>query len=344
METEKSALQLTNKIRKLADAYLEKHQMGSALFWSGQAMHLSGGAPDDTMRLAECLIVEKQYHRASHLLKKQNLESTKIRGCYLAAKAAYESNELEEAVSIMERAHDLIEGERQNLPEHVNNFTNGTHTDRKDKTSPLTTSTTPYTKQRSAKKQNSTLLAADTTALVHEGDAKECIRQTLGAIFLLRGRIMESLDNRPLAAEAFQEAVRTDVFCHEAFEALIKHQILTAEEERRLLDSMPFDEQCEGDEEKALIRFLHQMKLKKYDKPADLLVPKMLEPQLTDNSDLLVAKAERHFYNCDYTQCFNLTSAIMKNDPFHTECLPIHISCLVELRNSNGLFHLGIIQ
>ena len=47
------------------------------------------------MRLAECLIIEKQYHRASHLLKSYNLDTSNLRGCYLAAKAAYEAKELE---------------------------------------------------------------------------------------------------------------------------------------------------------------------------------------------------------------------------------------------------------
>ena len=158
----------------------------------------------------------------------------------------------------------------------------------------------------------------------------------LGGVFLLKGRILEAMDNRDLAAEAFKEAVRIDVYCHEAFKALIRHQILTASEEVELMEMMPFEQQCASEEERVLVHFLHEMSLKKYNKPADLKVPRSLESTLGDNTDLTVAKAERHFYNCDYAQCFKLTSAVIKANKFHSDCLPTHICCLVELQKSNG--------
>ena len=158
----------------------------------------------------------------------------------------------------------------------------------------------------------------------------------LGSIFLLKGRILESMDNRELAADAFKEAVRIDVYCHEAFKALVRHQILTAAEEMELLEMMPFEQQCVSEEEQELVHFLHEMSLKKYNKPSDLKVPKTLVSTLNLNTDLIIAKAERHFYNCDYTQCHRLTTSVMKNNSFHADCLPIHISCLVELHKPNG--------
>ena len=51
--------------------------------------------------------------------------------------------------------------------------------------------------------------------------------QVLSSIYLLKGQILEALDNRCLAAEAYQEAVRVDVYCHEAFKSLVKHNILS---------------------------------------------------------------------------------------------------------------------
>lgn len=64
--------------------------------------------------------------------------------------------------------------------------------------------------------------------------------QTLSSLFLLKGRIWESLDNRALASVAFREALMTDVYCVEAFQALTQHNILSAAEEKELLESMPF--------------------------------------------------------------------------------------------------------
>ena len=333
MDDDQVVIKSLTKIRKIADEYMKRYQIGSALFWCGQAKSLSKGNPDDVMRLAECLIIGKQYHRASHLLKNYNLETTSLKGCYLAAKSAYEAKELEEASMIIEQANNIIELEKNSLPEYMNK---GSHS----KTQSVIA--TPLTSSTNKKEEKVNTASPAVKSVCMDPDKLADLRCTLGAIFLLRGHIEEALDNRASAAEAFKEAVHIDIFCHEAFEALIKHQILTYEEEEELLSTMAFDTQCEGERsEKDLIKFLHRMSLKKYDKPADLIVSKKFEPILSHNSDFLVAKAERHFYNCDYTQCFSLTSTVMKDDPFHTDCLPIHISCLVELKKSNDLFHLA---
>ena len=50
------------------------------------------------------------------------------------------------------------------------------------------------------------------------------------AINLLRGKAHEAMDNRGLAAECFREALREDVYCFEAFESLVAHHMLTAQE------------------------------------------------------------------------------------------------------------------
>lgn len=60
--------------------------------------------------------------------------------------------------------------------------------------------------------------------------------------------------------------------------------------------------------------------------------------RLQHNIDLAVSEAERLYYNCDYQQCHNLTEFILKEDPYHYDCLPIHIACEVELKQSNSKF------
>lgn len=60
--------------------------------------------------------------------------------------------------------------------------------------------------------------------------------------------------------------------------------------------------------------------------------------KLKNSLDLQVAEAERLYYNCDYQQCTALTESILKQDPYHDACLPIHISCQVELKQSNSKF------
>ena len=154
----------------------------------------------------------------------------------------------------------------------------------------------------------------------------------LVAILVLKGKILEAMDNRTQASEAFKDALKLDPYCQEALSYLTKHQMLSAEGEQTLLESIPFEDA----EEKEFIYFLYSIGLKKYDKPQDLKIPKCLESDLSDNLTVQVALAERHFYNCDYPASHQLSTVVMKKDPFHEICLPIHISSLVELRKPNG--------
>jgi len=156
------------------------------------------------------------------------------------------------------------------------------------------------------------------------------------SLLVLKGHILEALDNRPAASDAFQAALRQDVFCYEAFEALVQHQMLSAEEEADLLSSLPYHQQ--GDPQ--LAKFLYRTSVKKYDCPTEVEIPAELEC-LQGNPDLQVCIAERHYYNCDYHECHSITTGVLKADPYHARCLPTHIACLVELKKSTTLFHLA---
>ncbi|KAG0719160.1 Cell division cycle protein 16 [Chionoecetes opilio] len=65
------------------------------------------------------------------------------------------------------------------------------------------------------------------------------------------------------------------------------------------------------------------------------------QPSPLATTRLLTAQAEKLYYNCNFSQCYRLTQEVLKKDPYHTECLPIHISCLVELKQANTLFLLA---
>ncbi|XP_021915028.1 cell division cycle protein 16 homolog [Zootermopsis nevadensis] len=158
------------------------------------------------------------------------------------------------------------------------------------------------------------------------------------SILFLKGQVYEAMDNRGLAADCYKQALRCDVHCYEAFEALVQHQMLSAQEEQELLESLPLSQQCVGTEQQ-LLRLLYESKLKKYHAPNESLPPP--PPALAPNLDLAVARAERHYYNCNYQQCSHITEDVLKKDPYHSGCLPVHISCLVELKKVNKLFYLA---
>ncbi|XP_048656522.1 cell division cycle protein 16 homolog isoform X2 [Marmota monax] len=158
------------------------------------------------------------------------------------------------------------------------------------------------------------------------------------SICLLRGKIYDALDNRTLATYSYKEALKLDVYCFEAFDLLTSHHMLTAQEEKELLESLPLSKLCT--EEQELLRFLFENKLKKYNKPSETVIPESVNG-LQENLDVVVSLAERHYYNCDFKMCYKLTSAVMEKDPFHANCLPVHIGTLVELNKANELFYLS---
>ena len=159
------------------------------------------------------------------------------------------------------------------------------------------------------------------------------------AVCLLKGVVYEAMDNRALATDCFKDALKNDVHCFEAFDLLVSHHMLTDKEERELLSSLPFSEQCMP-EEVDLLKFLYEGKVKRYCKPVDPKPPPGLET-LYDNLDVVAGMAELHFYNCSYYQSYKMTSSVLTSDPYHEACLPIHITCLVELKKTNELFYLG---
>lgn len=62
--------------------------------------------------------------------------------------------------------------------------------------------------------------------------------------------------------------------------------------------------------------------------------------KLKRNIDMQVADAERFYYNCDYQKCSQLTDSLLKEDPYHEICLSVHISCQVELNQSNSKYNI----
>ncbi|RWS30705.1 cell division cycle protein 16-like isoform X1 [Leptotrombidium deliense] len=165
-------------------------------------------------------------------------------------------------------------------------------------------------------------------------------RKWRSAISLLRGHIYEAMDNRGAAVECFKEALKLNIYCYEAFHCLVQHQMLTIQEEEALISSLNFESQCSTDESK-FTKFLYETQLKKYAKPADFVIPTEYSKTIGNNVDVLTAVAERHYYNCDYLQCSKITSQVLVKDVYHSECLPIHLSCLMELKKTNVLFDLA---
>ncbi|MCL4134835.1 UNVERIFIED_CONTAM: hypothetical protein GTU68_058237, partial [Idotea baltica] len=184
--------------------------------------------------------------------------------------------------------------------------------------------------------KNSFIRKTDTTPInipeIEDATSIEC------SIYLLRGYIHEAADNRLLAMESFRIALQIDPLCYEAFHALTQHHMLSLEEEKELLSSLNLMESCNETEE-TLVRLVYETKLNKYSGIKHKLSPPL--SSLETNLDFVTSEAETLYYHCDFNRCFKLTQRVLQKDPYHPDCLPIHIACLVELKQANTLFLLG---
>ncbi|XP_048517340.1 cell division cycle protein 16 homolog [Dendroctonus ponderosae] len=346
--------ELVEKCRKLVQKYIDLHMYTAALFWADKIV-VQTDSPRDVFWLAQCMYLQKQYHRAAFLMQSRNLDKTHFLCTYLTAKCFYEANDLNESLKII------------NSSQLNTILSSGTFTPNISEVELVLFDDTPKS-------------------------------QAISSFLLLKGRILEAMDNRGLASDCYKQALHCDVFCYEAFDLLIKYQMLNASEERALLLSIPIADQCSPDEVD-ILRNLYAMKMKKYHTPTAPLnreglilltdnklassTPgciKSLPPspslhvspcsistpmvannkvkkasdkmqvdatdywdlgKFQDSLDLKVSQAEILYYNCDYQNCVALTESILKKDPYHDGCLPIHISCLVELKQTTNLFSLA---
>ena len=157
------------------------------------------------------------------------------------------------------------------------------------------------------------------------------------AVHLLRGLVYDAMDNGPMACDCYKQAMRNDAHCYEAFDQLTSHYMLTPNEGYEFLNSLRFEEQCLL-EEIPLLKYLYGIKLQ--DSKKSMAVPAPYE-SVSNSLDVIVSMAEKQFSKCDFQTCYKRTSQVLEKDPFHSACLPLHISCMVELKKSNDLFLLA---
>ncbi|KAF6040458.1 CDC16 [Bugula neritina] len=162
----------------------------------------------------------------------------------------------------------------------------------------------------------------------------------LSAMHLLLGKSYEGTGSYDLSTEQFRQALVYDVYCHEAFDKIIGHHLLTASQEQELLDQLPFEEQCAGEDNCKTVSTLYRMQIKKYAGHEVLSIPSEM-CALEENLDVIVSLAERFYCNCYFRDAYKITSKVLNKEPFHLKCLPLHIVLLVELRKPRDLFYLA---
>lgn len=154
----------------------------------------------------------------------------------------------------------------------------------------------------------------------------------------LRGLIYANQNNFEKAKEAYKEAVLVDVKCFEAFNELITNNLMTPSEEWDFISQLNYRDADDNDE---LIKLLYSSRLSKYfnvskfDEAESIL---STEYDLGENIDILLAKADYLYVQCNFDECLNICEKILTKDKYNFNILPNYLSCLHELGGKNKLF------
>ena len=153
---------------------------------------------------------------------------------------------------------------------------------------------------------------------------------------LLEGVAHENLGTIPKAIECFTAALKADVFCVEAFDHLTSKHYLTADEEQKIIESLPFNKQCTRDEEGILL-YLYQSKMKGCKQQlSNTVLPESCK-QLENCSDVMCSLAEKKSPRTSYS----LTSKVLEQDQFNEDAILLHVSACVSQNKSTELYALG---
>lgn len=169
------------------------------------------------------------------------------------------------------------------------------------------------------------------------------------AMCYLRGICYAKQNAFDRAKECYQDAVRIDVQCFEAFDQLMKNSLMSPEEEWRFLESLDFDSVSTEDnstsqEAAQFARMLYTTRLSKYKNPTEFnnaAETLSTHYNLASNPDLLLSKAELLFTQCRFKQALAITTSILDSDEYNFSIYPLHLANLHELNQTNTLFRLS---
>lgn len=187
----------------------------TALYWAEKVCTLSKHHPGDIYWQAQCMFLLKEYHRAVHLIRHNQLEKKDVLCHYLIVECLLEAKQYSEALELLNSVDVEL----------------------------LVSSNMSVNQSKSFTEQSKSEIQA--------------------SIWFLKGKVLETMDNRTMAIDCYVQALHLSVHCTEALDALVQHEMLQAWEEHELMKNLPFSQQC-SETDARLVKKLYQSKLKKY--------------------------------------------------------------------------------
>ncbi|KAF2436915.1 cell division cycle protein-like protein [Tothia fuscella] len=309
---------------------LNKNQHDAAIFIGDKLLALTN-SDNDAWWLAQVHFSTGNYTRAQSFLQKSDLAIRNPSCKYLAALCFIKQNKFDEALSLLGDKNPtyLFKGpgsERRKL-QHV-----GSHL------------------------RNGSLVESKTLPRIDRAEDRdheeEANIKAEAAMCYLRGTCYAKQNAFDKAKECYKDAVRIDVQCFEAFDALMKNSLMSPEEEWEFLGSLNYETIIVGDgtnpslsqEAAAFTKLLYTTRLSKYGHSADFTAATeelSTHYHLGANPDISLAKASLLFTQCRFRDALALTSTILDSDLYNFATLPIHLACLHELGEKNALYLLA---
>jgi len=163
----------------------------------------------------------------------------------------------------------------------------------------------------------------------------------------LRGLVYAKQNAFDRAKDCYKEAVRIDVKCFEAFDQLMRNNLMSPDEEWAFLEELDFDSMSNhiggstGESTAEFVKMLYTTRLSKYKNAEQFdgaLTRLSTHYPLAKNPDLLLSKAELLFTQCRFKECCDLAELLLENDKYNFKVYPTYLACLHELGEKNKIF------
>ncbi|XP_030370331.1 cell division cycle protein 16 homolog [Scaptodrosophila lebanonensis] len=213
--------------RKLVKQFIDMRRYSTALFWAEKVAVLSGYEPRDVYYHAQCMFLLGEFHRAAHTIQHYKLEKNSLPCFNLLLESLYAAKEYNEAANIIQSVEvDLMTTSLINQPVDAG---------------------------------SGCYLESNSVFAGEENNRNEL----LASIYLMKGKVYEALDNRGMAMDFYVQALHKSIYCFEALEALVQHEMLMAWEEFELMHHLPLAQQSSEVDAKFILK-LYESRLKKY--------------------------------------------------------------------------------
>ncbi|KAK4501402.1 hypothetical protein PRZ48_007211 [Zasmidium cellare] len=310
---------------------LDRHQYDSAIFVGDKLLALTN-SDQDAFALAQTHFAASNYTRALAFVSRSDLIQRKPAARYLAAHCYIKQNRHEDALAIL--------GEKN--PVHLATTSDAARRKLQHMSNGLST------KQQGKSRLPSRTERVDRSEERAEEDAAN-LKYEAGMCYL-RGLCYAKQNAFDRAKECYKDAVRIDVQCFEAFDQLVKNSLMSPGEEWDFLDSLNFDtiqpdlSETAAPEAADFTRNLYTTRLSKYARPDAFqasIETLSTHYRLSQNPDILLAKAEQHFTDSRFQQAVDLTNQILEGDPYNFAAIPLHLALLSQLNHTHALFSLS---